>query len=188
MLVLVVGPSGAGKDTILGLARQALAGDSRFRFVRRVITRPADPSGEDHEPVSEADFARRTFALSWQAHSLHYGIPAEVMGDLARGVTVVANVSRGIIDEAAARFPVRVIVVTAPPETLARRLAQRGRETPGDVAKRLAREVSPSKTVSVDTIVNDGTPAEAAGRFVEALIRAASLAPPKQTGLPRPPA
>jgi ribose 1,5-bisphosphokinase len=173
MLVLVVGPSGAGKDTVLGLARQALAGDKRFRFIRRVITRPADAGGEDHEAVSEEAFARREFALSWGAHGLRYGIPLNVVDDLARGVVVVANVSRGVIAEAAAAFPVRVIEVTASAEILARRLATRGRETAEDIAKRLARDVAIPGDVAVDTVVNDGTPEEAADRFVTMLTRAA---------------
>ena len=41
--VAVVGPSGAGKDTIMDAARVALAGDTRFHFVRRIITRPQEP-------------------------------------------------------------------------------------------------------------------------------------------------
>jgi phosphonate metabolism protein PhnN/1,5-bisphosphokinase (PRPP-forming) len=178
MLVLVVGPSGAGKDTVLGLVRQALAGDPRFRFVRRVITRPADAGGEDHEAVSEAAFAQRTYALQWQAHGLRYGLPVDVIEDLARGIVVVANVSRLVIAEAAERFPVRVIEVTAPPAVLAQRLTQRGRETAEDVAKRLARDVSIPDRVPVDTVVNDKTPAEAAERFIAALIRAALFVPP----------
>jgi phosphonate metabolism protein PhnN/1,5-bisphosphokinase (PRPP-forming) len=174
MLVLVVGPSGAGKDTVLGLVRQDLAGDIRFRFVRRVITRPADAGGEDHEAVSEAEFAGRRFALAWAAHGLRYGIPLDVVDDLARGVVVVANVSRGVIAEAAAAFPVRVIGVTASPGILAQRLAARGRETAGDIAKRLARDVAIPGDVAVDTVVNDGMPAEAADRFTTFLNRAAS--------------
>jgi ribose 1,5-bisphosphokinase len=174
MLILVVGPSGAGKDTVLSLARQALADDPRFRFVRRVITRPADPDGEDHEAVSESAFAERPIALRWQAHGLHYGIPADVTEDLGRGIVVVANVSRGVIAQAAERFPVRVIEVTAPPEILAQRLAARGRETAEDVAKRLARDVPIPDQVAVDTIVNDRTPGEAADHFIALLIRAAS--------------
>jgi len=56
MLVLVVGPSGAGKDTVIEGARAALGDDTRFRFVRRVVTRPVDPGGEAHEAVSEKVF------------------------------------------------------------------------------------------------------------------------------------
>jgi ribose 1,5-bisphosphokinase len=169
MLVLVVGPSGAGKDTVLGLVKQAVAGDSRFRFVRRVITRPADAGGEEHEAVSEAAFAQRRFALQWQAHGLSYGIPLDVVDDLARGTVVVANVSRGVIAAAAERFPVQVIEITAPPSVLAQRLAARGRETAEDVAQRLARAVPLPAGVPVETVVNDTTPAAAAGRFVEVL-------------------
>src|ERR1700733_8682480 len=151
MLVLVVGPSGAGKDTLLNAARDALSGNPRFRFVQRVITRPADPAGEDHEPVTEAEFIARDFALHWQAHGLRYGIPADVADDVASGVVVVANVSRAVIAEAAARFPVRVIEVTAPPRILAERLAVRGRETEADIAARLARTVPLPENVVVET-------------------------------------
>ncbi len=70
MLVLVVGPSGAGKDSLLQTAREAFRCDPRIGFARRVITRPADPDGENHEPVSEAEFTARDFALSWSAHGL----------------------------------------------------------------------------------------------------------------------
>jgi ribose 1,5-bisphosphokinase len=172
MLILVVGPSGAGKDTVLSLARQSLAGDSHFRFVRRVITRPAEASGEDHEAVSDAIFLTRPFALQWQAHGLRYGIPLDVIDDLARGIVVVANVSRTVIAQAAEKFPVRVIEVTAPPAVLAQRLAARGRETAADVAQRLARDVPIPSHIGKDTIVNDSTPAAAAHRFVAALIQA----------------
>lgn len=124
MLVLVVGPSGAGKDTLLNAAREAFHGDPRVHFARRVITRPADPDGENHEPVTEAEFAARDFALSWSAHGLRYGIAA-----VDTAPVVVANVSRGVIAQAAAHHAVRVIEVTASPELLAARLAARGRET-----------------------------------------------------------
>jgi ribose 1,5-bisphosphokinase len=173
MLVLVVGPSGAGKDTVLGMARRALAADSRFRFVRRAITRPAEAGGEDHEAVSEAAFDRRAFALHWQAHGLRYGIPADIVQDLDRGAVVVANASRAVIAEAAAKFPVRVIEVTAPPDVLARRLAERGRETAEDAARRLARDVPIADHVATDTVVNDQTPAEASDRFITILLSCA---------------
>lgn len=174
MLVLVVGPSGAGKDTLLNAARRDLASNPRFRFVRRTITRPADPGGEDHEPVTDAVFLTRDFALQWGAHGLRYGIPSDIATDIALGMCVVANVSRGVIATAAERYPTRVIEVTAPPEVLAARLAARGRESAADVAARLARAVQLSESVPVETVMNDSTLAEGSARFLAALSRAAA--------------
>jgi ribose 1,5-bisphosphokinase len=164
MLVLVVGPSGAGKDTLLNAARDAFRDDSRIHFVRRVITRPADPDGENHEPVTAAEFAARDFALSWSAHGLLYGIAA-----VDTAPVVVANVSRVVIAAAAAQYPVRVIEVTAPPEILAARLAARGRETADDVARRLGRTAPIPSGVIGETVWNDATLAVGVDRFVAVL-------------------
>ncbi|TIW17524.1 MAG: phosphonate metabolism protein/1,5-bisphosphokinase (PRPP-forming) PhnN, partial [Mesorhizobium sp.] len=38
VFVAVVGPSGAGKDTVIGYAKARFAGETRLEFVRRVIT------------------------------------------------------------------------------------------------------------------------------------------------------
>lgn len=173
-VVLVVGPSGAGKDTLLDAARQVLADDPRFRFVRRVITRPADAGGEAHEAVTEAEFAERDLALQWQAHGLRYGIPTDAIDG---AMVAVANVSRTVVAEAAQRFWVRVIEVTAPPDILAARLASRGREAAADVASRLARGVMLPNDVPVDTVVNDGSIEDGVARFIAALNRAAAGAP-----------
>ncbi len=159
ILVAVVGPSDAGKDTLLALARAALRGDDRFRFVRRAITRAPDPDGEDHLPMTPELFAAEHnaggFALWWQAHGLLYGLPRDaVEGTLASGRVAVANLSRAVLAEASARFPLRVLEVTAPPEVLAARLAARGRETAEDVARRLAREASLPVGLAMDTVLN----------------------------------
>jgi ribose 1,5-bisphosphokinase len=168
MLVLVVGPSGAGKDSLLNAARETFRDDTRIGFARRVITRPADPDGENHEPASEADFAARTFALSWSAHGLRYGIPVDAM---RAAPVVVANVSRGVIAEAAVGYRVHVIQITASPEVLAARLAGRGRESSADVTRRLARVAAIPDGVEVETIWNDGTLAEGVASFIAALTR-----------------
>jgi len=143
-LFLVVGPSGAGKDTLIDGARSALADDPRFVFPRRVVTRPPDAVGEDHQSMSVEDFkaaeARGDFALAWSAHGLHYGIPRAIDDELARGRHVVVNVSRAAISEARERYrPLRIIAVTAPVAVLAERLARRGRESAADIAGRLDR-------------------------------------------------
>lgn len=170
MLVLVVGPSGAGKDTLLEGARRALP---EARFVRRVITRPAAAGGEDHEAVTEAEFAGRSFALQWEAHGLRYGIPADIADDLAAGRLVIANASRGVIAEAVVRFGARVVEVTAPPEVLAVRLAARGRESAADVAARLSR-AAPSFEGAIQ-VLNDRSVEEGVARFVAAVTRTADV-------------
>lgn len=174
MLVLVVGPSGAGKDTLLEAAKRALATDPRFHFVRRVVTRPADAGGEAHEPVTETEFSARDFTLQWRAHGLSYGIATEAM---QRAPVIVANVSRTVIADAARRFPVHVIEITAPPGVLAARLAGRNREPAADIAARLARDVALPDHVPTERVMNDGTPERGVAQFLAALNRAAGGVP-----------
>ena len=56
MIFAIVGPSGAGKDTLLA---GAMLARPDLRLVRRVITRPSDAGGEDFEGVTEAEFIQR---------------------------------------------------------------------------------------------------------------------------------
>ena len=144
--VAVVGPSGAGKDTILAEARRRLADEPAVRFARRVVTREAQADAEDHDTLDEAGFARAeaggAFCLTWRAHGLAYGIPAEHLSDCRRGATVVANVSRRSLADAARAFGgIEVVEITAEPRLLAERIAARGRESAQDVAARLKRQV-----------------------------------------------
>jgi ribose 1,5-bisphosphokinase len=158
-LVLVVGPSGAGKDTLIGAARAALADDPNFVFARRVITRDAVAALEDHDTIDVAGFeaakARGDFALDWQAHGLCYGVPATIDNDIAEGRTVVMNGSRRMIGDAQARYPRSLVaLITADPAVRARRLFGRGRETEAEIAERLAHEGAPVpdgiETVRID--------------------------------------
>lgn len=176
-LVTVVGPSGAGKDTLLGVARSRLHADPRFVFARRAITRPPEATGhagaEDHEPMTEAAFLAAAeagaFALQWQAHGLHYGIPATIQADLDAGRVVIANLSRAVLAEAQARFRLKVINVTAPPAVLAARLAGRGRESAGEISARLARSAPVPPGIDLIEVCNEGTPEQGADRLLAAL-------------------
>ncbi len=170
-LFLVVGPSGVGKDTLI--ARAALA-RADLAVPRRVVTRAADAGGEVIESVTEAEFERREraggFLLSWRAHGLAYAVPATAGQALAGGGDVLVNVSRGVIEEARRRLaPVRVIAVEASPETLAARLAARGREAPEEVAARLARRMPPPAGPDVTVVRNDGPLDRAVAEFLAAL-------------------
>ncbi|THV12016.1 phosphonate metabolism protein/1,5-bisphosphokinase (PRPP-forming) PhnN [Rhizobium rhizophilum] len=161
-LIAVVGPSGVGKDSLMDIARHHFAGRDNLRFVRRVITRAEDAVGEDHHAVTPEAFEELSksgaFAVSWQAHGLGYGIPADVYDDLASGHVVIANGSRSALDAFRAAFPQLVVVnVTARPEILAKRLATRGRETAADIEARLARSSEPlPPDLHVVTIDNSG--------------------------------
>ncbi len=173
-LVLVVGPSGAGKDSLIDAARKALAGQPRFVFARRLVTRPSSPESEDHDSLSAADFAARqaagAFFLHWDAHGLSYALPGSIADDLAAGRTVIANVSRDVIEQARRRHPATTVVcVTAPPEVLEQRLLARGREDAGGVRDRLARSAAQPAGSGVFTIVNDGPLDTAVATFLAAL-------------------
>jgi phosphonate metabolism protein PhnN/1,5-bisphosphokinase (PRPP-forming) len=173
VLVGVVGASGAGKDTLMEGARAVLAGEARIRFARRVITRDAEAGGEDHLAVTEAEFARLAaeggFALSWQAHELSYGIPAAIEAEVAAGCVVVANLSRRVLQEAARRFPLLVLEITAPVELRAARLAARARESMEDVARRLLRDAPLPAGLRVQRVVNDGARERGIAEVVECL-------------------
>lgn len=196
-LVAVVGPSGAGKDTLIAHARDTLAGDARYLFVRRVVTRPAG-AFEDHDSISDAEFDRREkhgdFSLSWRAHGLAYGVPLPVLGAVEGGVIAVCNLSRGALSDARRRFPrVVTLLVTAPNAVIVARLAARGRESEEEAARRLARESTVSKAVAADRVVsNDGSREEGGRKFVLCLerirseIAASVVEPPRHSAASRP--
>lgn len=189
--IAVVGPSGAGKDTLLDAARSYFGEDGPIRFIRRVITRPAEAVGkaageawgdaggksvgEDHEPCSVEDFHRRVadgaFAMHWGAHGLFYGIPADIDATLAQGRSVLANLSRTALPAFRERYADRrIIMVSASPDVLARRLAARGRESEAEIRERLARTVA-QQPASPDmvTVMNDGAREDAIAAFLAIL-------------------
>ncbi len=176
ILVPVVGPSGAGKDSIMSYARAGLADTPSIHFARRVITRPCDPNSELHDTLDEAGFraaeAAGNFVLSWRSHGLCYGIPREVEDRLAKGQTVVANLSRSSVAEAILRFPrVLPVLVSVSPEILAERRAARGRESHEEISARLAQSVpATAPGIQYRIIANDGSLDEAGKAFI-ALLR-----------------
>jgi ribose 1,5-bisphosphokinase len=174
-LVLVVGPSGAGKDTLLGFAKAACADDGGIVFPRRVITRQASAS-EDNEEVSAGTFedalARNEYAMHWEAHGHCYALPRAIDDDIRAGRTVIANVSRTVIAAMRRAYAnVVVVSITAPANVLAERLAMRGRSSDGRIEHRLQRTVEDAAVAPDLTIVNTGS-AEYHARQLVRIIRA----------------
>ncbi len=174
-MVVVVGPSGAGKDTLMAEAARFFAGRDDIQFARRIITRDGAAGGEDHDGVSEAEFQdlkeAGRLAVSWHAHGLFYGIPAETRDAVEAGKLVIANGSRSALDAFKSAYPrLTVINVVARPDVLAARLEARGRESRSDILRRLERS---SLTVEGDydvvTIDNSGALAQATDIMIKAL-------------------
>jgi len=171
-LVLVVGPSGAGKDTLLNLARAACAGNPGIVFPQRLVTREAS-AAEDNVQLDDEAFERLlaegALAVHWGAHGHRYALARSVEDEVRAGHTVVANVSRTVVDPLRQNYAdVVVVAISAPPEILAERLALRRRGSDGALELRLARSVDDA-VVADFTIVNVGDPAAHADRLVQAI-------------------
>lgn len=169
-LFLVVGPSGAGKDTLIDAAcRQR----PDLHLMPRTVTRPA-PDGE-HIAVTTAEFSelKRSygFALSWDANGLRYGIGREIEDRLAGGQSVIVNGSRSTVGEARERFqPLRIINIVARFDVLSRRLRERGREDATSIDDRLGRANRDAPHgADVVTVENSGTLEDGLAAFLDAL-------------------
>ncbi len=143
--ILVVGPSGAGKDTLIGLAQSACAEDDNIVFPRRVVTREAT-AFENNASVSPEDFwqahGEGKFAVQWEAHGHCYALPCTINGDIRANRTVVANVSRTVIEAMRRAYANAVVVlITAPAQVLVERLESRRRSSDGQLTERLVRKV-----------------------------------------------
>lgn len=166
-LIYLIGPSGAGKDSVLARLRALSRPADRLAVAHRYITRPADAGGENHVALSTTEFQQRRqagcFALHWESHGLHYGIGREIEIWLAQGFSVVVNGSRAHAAGLAESCPhAEVVEVTASEAAIRRRLLARGRESEPAIETRLARNHMLADCPAVLRIVNEGSLDEAA--------------------------
>lgn len=178
IMLVVVGPSGVGKDSVINALRNQVQTDERVSFVQRFVTRPSDAGGEDHVAVTQQEFealkARNEFAVSWQAHGLSYGVPTSAATAYDEGKAVIVNGSRAALQLFAERFANLVVVnITADPEVIAQRLASRGREDAREIALRIRRgiEVDLACNLTIQTIDNSGDLQDAVDAFLALLKR-----------------
>ncbi len=143
-LVYIIGPSGAGKDTLLRELREHATPGERLLVAHRYITRPADAGGENHIAVTDAEYEQRLgaglFALAWESHGYRYGIGVEVDQWLGLGFDVAVNGSRAYLPRARDRYPeLLAVMIRVSTRVLRQRMGQRGRETDAEMEARLAR-------------------------------------------------
>jgi len=173
-LVVVIGPSGAGKDSVLDGVRANWSFCKPAHFARRTITRPVKFDDEQHEAVDVASFEQmlqaQTFCMHWHANGISYGIRKTELDPINIGQWVFINGSRAYLPELLKAWPLATVVhISAAHEVLAQRLVQRGRESGDAMVKRLSRNVAlnlPAHAISID---NSSTLEEAVSSLTRAL-------------------
>ncbi len=134
-IVLIVGASGVGKDTLL----KNLQNKIEVNFVKRYITREPDANehnyyidNEAFDRLKENDF----FISTWEAHKNKYAIAKNQIKD---GLNII-SISRGVIKDFENYFDnVITIEITLPQNILYERLKNRGRENEEQIQQRLTR-------------------------------------------------
>ncbi|RST56198.1 phosphonate metabolism protein/1,5-bisphosphokinase (PRPP-forming) PhnN [Variovorax sp. MHTC-1] len=175
-LVYVMGPSGAGKDSLLAWLEDHLPPHMPMHLARRTITRPPRSGDEQHHSVSAQAFEQlneaQAFAFDWQANGLRYGVRHDELSPLHLGKWVIVNGSRAYLPQALERFPhLTVVYVTASIEVLRQRLLARGRETPVMVDARVRRALAFKAPAHAIEVRNDGALAEAGAQLLQAFER-----------------
>ena len=172
-LFYLVGPSGVGKDSLL----QALHEDPDIRnlhVARRYITRPARRGDDHHVELAQADFDRceqdGDFLFAWRSHGFSYAVSNDLLAHLDAGEDVIVNGSRAYLQAARKILPGLVPVWMHVPEAVLReRLGRRARESAAEIERRLERnqQLESGRYAEWPVIVNDGSLAQACGRFLE---------------------
>ena len=145
LLIVISGPSGAGKDTVM---RRMQERGLKFHFVTTATTRPRRPNeahGKDYLFISHEEFQRMIEADELMEHAVVYGdlkgVPKEqVRAALRSGKDVVmrldvqgAETVRKLVPDA-----LLIFITTDSGEELISRLKERSTETPETLAIRIA--------------------------------------------------
>ena len=181
-LVVLSGPSGVGKSTLVSRALEAMP---ELAFSVSVTTRPPRPSerdGVDYRFVDEEAFealaARGGLLERAVVHGRHYGTPRDAVQELqAQGRTVLLDIdTQGADQVRGSGEPATFVFVLPPdPDTLEARLKMRGTEDPAAVTQRLGRARAEMERAGdyEFVVVNDDL--ERSARDLIAVLRAAVI-------------
>lgn len=144
MLLVISGPSGAGKGTLYS---RVLAADPTFTFSVSYTTRgprPGEVDGKDYCFVTEEQFRqmldRDGFLEHAEVHGHLYGTPRQpVLDALEAGRSVMLDIDPQGALQVMDKMPDCVSVFILPPSfaELRRRLTGRGTEKPEEIERRL---------------------------------------------------
>lgn len=135
-IILIVGASGVGKDSLMKEARVKFA---NFNFVKRYITRKPDEN-EDNFFINQSKFdelkSKNFFISHWEAHGYNYAIAKE---NIKNGVNFISISRNAIADFERLYQNVHTIHIKVSDCELEKRLKKRARENSDEIAKRLKR-------------------------------------------------
>jgi ribose 1,5-bisphosphokinase len=161
-LYYIVGPSGAGKDSLLRLLKEKQFFSHQPLVSHRYITRAVRENDENHIELSTFDFLHRQqaghFLFDWESHGHQYAVGREVQEWLRSGRDVIVNGSRAYLNKAREIYPPLVpIWMQVSDDVLRTRLFNRGREKPSEIEYRILRnrEFNQQKPVNCIYITND---------------------------------
>lgn len=181
MLIVLSGPSGVGKDTILMRMREF---GFPFHFVVTTTSRdrrPGEIEGFDYNFVSREEFEAMIAADELLEHAVVYGeykgIPKTQIRDaLASGKDVILRIDVQGARTLRALVPDAVLIFLAPTtsEELASRLRLRRTESPEALERRLA--VAEQEMLAVDefdyVVLNPEARMDEAAGIIQSIIRA----------------
>ena len=189
-LVIVSGPSGVGKDTVIAALRRRPGGED-FHYVVTCTTRPPRPYEEDgvhYRFLSDAEFlGLKKAGELLEANLVHghwYGTPrAEVREALARGLDVILKIDVQGAAVIKASVPEALLIFLVPPslEDLFGRLKRRATETADelDVRQRNAALELARQSDYDHVVVNEtGAVDDVAGR-IDSIIRTERASEPE---------
>jgi len=176
LLILVVGNSGSGKDSIMKGVKERFPSDLKsLHLTQRYITRPYSDT-EDSIDVKPEDFKKLSlqgeFVLKWHIYGLDYGVPIEIDDWLKKGHPVLVNVSRSIVKKARSIYQnILVVFIDVPFEITLKRVKERARESGKRLEERILRAKQNQDIPDADFIVdNSGDLEDAINKFLNYLL------------------
>jgi guanylate kinase len=183
LVVIISGPSGVGKDTIIDAMRDRPTPHERT-YVVTCTTRQRRATEVDHRDYhfktrEEFEELRRSGGLleAAEVHGNWYGTPRDqVVQALAAGRDAVLKIDVQGADAVRREIPASLLVFVVPPslEELEHRLISRSTENPEDLARRLrnAKAELARKDLYDHVVVNETGEVQATAQAIDDIIEA----------------